>query len=124
MLKAAKVAIEYDKNHYNQFWIAGYAQFLLNDYREAKEFLRETIRLLDIDKSELVQRGPGFQERYLQALGILVEMSRVNVTEYEDFTKRYRKKYELLKQDLGWEPTPLGDWELEIQKELGLHNIS
>ena len=86
--------------------------------------MREAIRLLEIDKSEVVQRGPGFQERYLQALGILAEMSRGNVAEFEDFTKRYRKKYEFLRKDLGWEPTLLGDWELEIQKELRLHNIS
>lgn len=118
MLRAAKALIEFDKSHYNQFWLAGYAEFHLGHHKEATGFLEEALRLLDLDESEQVQRGPGFQERYLQTLGMLIEIARVR-GEAECVTNlktRYRAKYEFVTKDLGARPKALGEWETPLHE--------
>lgn len=120
MLKVAKALIEFDKSHYNQFWLAGYAEFRLGHYPQANGFLEEALRLLDLDQSEQVQRGPGFQERYLQTLGMLIEIARVrgeaeHVLRLKD---RYRAKYEFLTKGLETRPTALGAWEAPLHEEM------
>ena len=74
MLRAGRTLIEFDKDHYNQFWLAGFAEFHLSHYDEAKEYLTEALRILDADRTDQVQNGPGFQERYLHTLGMLIEI--------------------------------------------------
>ena len=111
MVRAARISIQYDPNHYNQFFIAGYSEFLLGQLSKATTLLKEAMRLLDADSSDEVQRGPGFQERYLQSLGLLREIARRNKEPSEELRQAYRDKYRFLSQQLEFSPGPLGDWE-------------
>lgn len=120
MLRVAKALIEFDKSHYNQFWLAGYAEFRLGHHREAMRFLEEALRLLDLDASEQVQRGPGFQERYLQMLGMLIEIARIGgeAERVGNLKARYHAKYEFVTKELGARPTTLGEWEAPLHEEM------
>lgn len=102
MLRAATALIEFDKDHYNQFWIAGYAEFRLNHYADAVSYLNESLRILDADLSDFVQKGPGFQERYLQALGMLIHIAKSlgQKEEAERLTARYREKLQFVTKEL------------------------
>src|SRR5262249_45643151 len=113
MVRAARVAIEYDPNHYNQFFIAGYGEFLLGALSKAEPLLKDAIRLLEADTSEQIQRGIGFQERYLQSLGLLREIAQRNkdVSGLEKLKQSYLAKYRFLSEELEFKPRPLGDWE-------------
>ncbi|MBI5316850.1 MAG: hypothetical protein HZB34_12855 [Nitrospirae bacterium] len=113
MLRAAKTLIEFDSDHYNQFWIAGYAEFLLKNDEAAVGYLEQAVKLLDIDRSDQVQKGPGFQERYLQTLGMLIEIAnRSNSTkERQVLINRYREKHRFITTELSYRPVPLGEWE-------------
>lgn len=120
MLKTAKTAIDYDTDHYNQFWLAGFAEFILQHLESARSLLEKAVQILEADKSTMVQRGPGFQERYLQAIGLLLEIARKN-DEKEKCDKllaQYKIKYKFLREELGSKPTPLGDWEKVLQVQL------
>jgi hypothetical protein len=117
MLRAAKTLIEFDKDHYNQFWLAGVAEFLLNNNEAAMGYLYEALRILDSDRSEQVQKGPGFQERYLQSLGILIEVANrsKDTAMRQTMLVRYRQKYRFLLDELGYQPVQLGDWEKPLE---------
>jgi len=119
MLRAAKALIEFDKDHYNQFWLAGYAEFRLEQYAEAVCYLKEALRILDADQTDLVQKGPGFQERYLQTLGMLIhiEKTRGGSDDVANLMTQYRDKLRFLTKELDYSPRPLGDWETALAKQ-------
>jgi len=119
MLRTAKALIEFEKDHYNQFWLAGYAEFRLDHYDEAVRYLKEALRVLDADQSEFVQKGPGFQERYLQALAMLIHIakSQGQREETEELTTRYRNKFLFVTKELDYSPNALGQWEVTILGE-------
>lgn len=120
MLRAARTLIEFDKDHYNQFWLAGFAEFNLGHYDNAESYLEEASRILDADKSAQVQKGPGFQERYLQALGMLIEIARRRdkPRRNEQLTRRYRQKLCFITENLSYIPKPLGEWERILLKDI------
>ena len=91
MLRAAEIAIKYDRKHYNQFWIAGYGLFLEQRDERARACLEQAIDLLENDKTVRVQCGPGYQFRYLQALAMLIEISR---RAGQEVSSRLRDEYE------------------------------
>jgi tetratricopeptide (TPR) repeat protein len=113
MLRAAKTLIEFDKTHYNQFWLAGYAEFRLGRYPDAVLHLREALRMLDADQTDFVQKGPGFQERYLQSLGMLIHIAKSHgePEEVDRIMARYGKKLRFVMKELQYTPKPLGEWE-------------
>lgn len=119
MLRIAKALIEFDKDHYNQFWLAGYAEFRLNHYADAILYLKEALRILDADQTDFVQKGPGFQERYLQALGMLIHITKSQgQSEQVDHLKaQYREKFQFVKKQLDYSPSPLGEWDVSILTE-------
>jgi tetratricopeptide (TPR) repeat protein len=120
MLRVARALIEFDKDHYNQFWLAGYAQFLSGNYTEAVPYLNQALKLLDADQTEEVQKGPGFQERYLHGLGMLIHIaqSRGESDQTKLLTTRYRDKLLFVTHDLGYLPKALGEWEETLQNTL------
>lgn len=113
MLRAANTLMEFDRDHYNQFWLAGYAEFLLNRNEAAILNLERAITMLDADLTEQVQKGSGFQERYLQTLGMLIEVAnRMSTPEVKQgLIRRYRQKYIFITTDLQYQPQQLGEWE-------------
>ena len=117
MLRVARALIEFDKDHYNQFWLAGYAEFLSGHYTEAVSYLNEALRLLDADQTEQVQKGTGFQERYLHGLGMLISIaqSRDESAGATTLTNRYRDKLRFVTHDLKYSPKALGQWEQSLQ---------
>jgi hypothetical protein len=123
MLRAARTLIEFDKSHYNQFWLAGYAEFRLGHHPSAASYLNEALRLLDLDDTEQVRRGAGFQERYVQTLAMLIEIGKRSGEDTTELERRYREKHRFVATDLGWAPRPLGAWEVELQTRLGLTSL-
>jgi hypothetical protein len=79
----------------------------------AENLVREAIRILEADKSEQVQRGPGFQEKYLQSLGLLRKTAQPSDDQNKpgQLKQAYIDKYRFLSRDLGFKPRALGDWE-------------
>lgn len=67
------------------------------------------------------QRGvpEAFQERYLQALGMLIHIAtrQAESKPAEELKARYRKKLEFVMKELGHSPIPLGKWEATILAE-------
>jgi hypothetical protein len=120
MLRAAKALVEFDDQHFNQYWIAGYASFRLGRYAEADRFLSDAIRMLQGDKSEEVQRGAGYQERYLQAIGMRLEIARHtnNAEAIDALNVQYREKFQFLVADLGSTPSVKGEWEKDLRAQL------
>jgi pyrimidine deaminase RibD-like protein len=113
MLAAAEFAIAHDGTHYDQFFTAGYAHVRLGHLAEAEKRLCEAVNILSMDRSEDVQRGLGFQERWLQALGLIYRITQELEKPDGAVANQYRLKLSYVRS-LGGDPRPLGPWEYEL----------
>lgn len=113
MLAAAELAVAHDGTHYDQFFTAGYAHFRLGHLPEAEKRLREAVNILSMDLSDNVQRGLGFQKRWLQALGLIYHLTKERGNPDGTVANEYRAKLSYVRT-LGGDPTPLGPWEREL----------